>query len=108
MVQISNDYIVIFYNLIFLILTCIIAKHRGFFIINNEFQDKIFLWIPRRPFYKKVNYQMCKISHSKHLKYAKKIVDKEGEEEIIKKLNNKTNFQGKAHSISVTIMKLKE
>ena len=41
--QISNDCIVIFYNLIPLILICIIAKHRSSFIINNEFQGKISL-----------------------------------------------------------------
>ena len=41
--QISNNCIVIFYNIIPLILTCIIAKHRGSFIMNNEFQGKISL-----------------------------------------------------------------
>ena len=35
---------------------------------------------------------MCEISHSRHLKCAKEIVDKEGEGGIIKKLNNKTEF----------------
>ena len=44
-----------------------------------------------RPFHKKVNCQVCEISHSRHLKCAKEIVDKEGEERIIKKLNNETN-----------------
>ena len=61
-----------------------------------------------RPFHKKVNCQVCEISHSRHLKYAKKIVDKEGEGGIIKKLNNKMDSQGKAHSIPVMIMKLRE
>ena len=41
--QISDDCIVIFYDVIPLILTCIIAKHRGSFIINNEFQGRISL-----------------------------------------------------------------
>ena len=35
--QISDNCIVIFYNVISLILIHIIAKHRGSFIINNEF-----------------------------------------------------------------------
>ena len=35
--QISDNCIVIFYDVIPLILTYIIAKYRGFFIINNEF-----------------------------------------------------------------------
>ena len=35
--QISDDCIVIFYDVIPLILTCIIAKYRSSFIINNEF-----------------------------------------------------------------------
>ena len=35
-------------------------------------------------------------------------MDKEGEGGIIKKLNNKTDSWGKAHFISVTIIKLRE
>ena len=42
-------------------------------------------------FHKKVNCQVCEISHSKHLKCTKEIVDKEGKGGIIKKLNNETN-----------------
>ena len=106
--QISNDCIVIFYDVIPLILTCIIAKHRGSFIINNEFQGKISLWTPMSPFHKKVNCQVCEISHSRHLKCAKEIVDKEGEGGIIKKLNNETNSQRKSPSLPVTITKLRE
>ena len=41
--QISDNCIVIFYDVIPLILTCIIAKYRSSFIINNEFQGKISL-----------------------------------------------------------------
>ena len=108
MAQISNDCIVIFYNLIPLILTCIIAKHRGSFIINNEFQGKISLWTPMSPFHKKVNCQVCEISHSRPLKCAKEIVDKEGKGRIIKKLNNKINSQRKFPFLPVMIMKLKE
>ena len=108
MAQISDDCIVIFYDVIPLILTCIIAKHRGSFIINNEFQGKISLWTPMSPFHKKVNCQVCEISHSRHLKCAKEIVDKEGEGGIIKKLNNETDSQRKFPSFPVTITKLRE
>ena len=108
MAQISDNCIVIFYDVIPLILTCIIAKHRGSFIINNEFQGKISLWTPMSPFHKKVNCQMCEISHSRHLKCVKKIVDKEGEEGIIKKLNNKTDSWKKFPFFPVTIMKLRK
>ena len=59
-------------------------------------------------FHKKVNCQVYKISHSRHLKCAKEIVDKEGEGGIIKKLNNKTNSQGKACFIPVMITKLRK
>ena len=52
--QISDDCIVIFYDIIPLILTHIIAKHRGSFIINNEFQGRISLWTPMSPFHEKV------------------------------------------------------
>ena len=106
--QISDDCIVIFYDVIPLILTCIIAKHRGSFIINNEFQGRISLWTPMSPFHKKVNCQVCEISHSKHLKCAKEIVDKEGEGGIIKKLNNETDSWRKFPSLPVMIMKLRE
>ena len=106
--QISDDCIVIFYDVIPLILTCIIAKHRGSFIINNEFQDKISLWTPMSPFHEKVNCQVCEISHSRHLKCAKEIVDKEGEGGIIKKLNNETDSWRKFPFFPVTITKLRE
>ena len=106
--QISNDCIIIFYNVIPLILTYIIAKHRGSFIINNEFQGKISLWTPMNPFHKKVNCQVCEISHSRHLKCAKEIVDKEGEGGIIKKLNNETDSQRKFPFFPVMITKLKK
>ena len=53
--QSSNDCIIIFYDSIPLIPTHIITKHRGAFIINNEFQGKISLWTFIRPFHKKVN-----------------------------------------------------
>ena len=108
MAQISDDCIVIFYDVIPLILTCIIAKHRGSFIINNEFQGKISLWTLMSSFHKKVNCQVCEISHSRHLKCAKEIVDKEGEGGIIKKLNNKIDSWRKFPSLSVMITKLKE
>ena len=52
--QISEDCIVIFYNSIPLILTCIITKCKGSFIINNEFQGKISLWTSMKPFHEKV------------------------------------------------------
>ena len=106
--QISDNCIVIFYDVIPLILTCIIAKHRGSFIINNEFQGKISLWTSMSPFHEKVNCQVCEISHSRHLKCAKEIVDKEGEGGIIKKLNNETDSQRKFPSLPVTITKLRE
>ena len=108
MAQISDDCIVIFYDVIPLILTRIIAKHRGSFIINNEFQGRISLWTPMSPFHEKVNCQVCEISHSRHLKCAKEIVDKEGERGIIKKLNNETDSQRKSPSLPVTITKLRE
>ena len=108
MAQISDDCIVIFYDVISLILTCIITKHRGSFIINNEFQGRISLWTPMSPFHEKVNCQVCEISHSRHLKCAKKIVDKEGEGGIIKKLNNETDSQRKFPSLPVMITKLKK
>ena len=108
MAQISDDCIVIFYDVIPLILTRIIAKHRGSFIINNEFQGRISLWTPMSPFHEKVNCQVCEISHSRHLKCAKEIVDKEGEGGIIKKLNNETNSQRKSPFLPVTITKLRE
>ena len=106
--QISDDCIVIFYDVIPLILTCIIAKHRGSFIINNEFQGRISLWTPMSPFHEKVNCQVCEISHSRHLKCAKEIVDKEGEGGIIKKLNNETDSRRKLPFCPVMIMKLRE
>ena len=106
--QISNDCIVIFYNVIPLILICIIAKHRGSFIINNEFQGRISLWTPMSPFHEKVNCQVCEISHSRYLKCAKEIVDKKEEGGIIKKLNNETDSQRKFPSCPVMITKLKE
>ena len=108
MAQISNNCIVIFYDVIPLILTCIIAKHRSSFIINNEFQGKISLWTLMSLFHKKVNYQVCEISHSKHLKCTKEIMDKERKGGIIKKLNNEINSQRKFLFLSVTIMKLRE
>ena len=43
------------------------------------------------PFHKKVNCQVCEISHSRHLKCVKEIMNKEGEGGIIKKLNNEIN-----------------
>ena len=106
--QISDDCIVIFYDVIPLILTRIIAKHRGSFIINNEFQGRISLWTPMSPFHEKVNCQVCETSHSRHLKCAKEIVDKEGEGGIIKKLNNETDSRRKSPSLPVTITKLRE
>ena len=108
MAQISDDCIVIFYDVIPLILTRIIAKHRGSFIINNEFQGRISLWIPMSPFHEKVSCQVYEISHSRHLKCAKEIVDKKEEGGIIKKLNNETDSQRKFPSCPVTIMKLRE
>ena len=60
------------------------------------------------PFHKKVNCQVCEISHSRHLKCAKEIVDKEGEGGIIKKLNNETDSWRKFPSFPMTITKLKE
>ena len=108
MAQINNNCIVIFYDVIPLILIRIIAKHRGSFIINNEFQGRISLWTPMSPFHEKVNCQVCEISHSRYLKCAKEIVDKEGEGGIIKKLNNETDSQRKSPSLPVTIMKLRE
>ena len=60
------------------------------------------------PFHKKVNCQVCEISHSRHLKCAKKVVDKEGEGGIIKKLNNETDSQRKLPSCPVMITKLRE
>ena len=60
------------------------------------------------PFHKKVNCKVCEISHSKHLKCAKEIVNKNEEGGIIKKLNNETDSQKKFPSLPVTIMKLRE
>ena len=60
------------------------------------------------PFHEKVNCQVCEISHSRHLKCVKEIVDKEGEGGIIKKLNNETDSQRKFPFLPVTIMKLRE
>ena len=108
MAQISDDCIVIFYDLIPLILIYFIAKHRGFFIINNEFQGKISLWTPMNPFQKKVNCQVCKISHSRYLKCIKEIMNKKGEGEIIKKLNNEIDSWRKFPFLPVMIMKLRE
>ena len=51
---------------------------------------------------------MCEISHSRHLKCAKEIVDKEGEGGIIKKLNNEIDSQRKFPFFPVTITKLRE
>ena len=61
-----------------------------------------------RPFHEKVDCQVCEISHSRHLKYAKEIVDKEEERGIIKKLNEETDSQVKTSSQPVTITKLRE
>ena len=66
------------------------------------------MWTPISPFHEKVNCQVCKISHSRHLKCVKEIVDKEEEGGIIKKLNNETDSQRKFSFLPVTIMKLKE
>ena len=60
------------------------------------------------PFHEKVNYQVCKISYSRYLKCVKKIVDKEEEGRIIKKLNNKTDSWRKFPSLLVMIMKLRK
>ena len=108
MAQISDDCIVIFYDVILLILIYIIAKHRSSLIINNKFQGKISLWTPISPFHKKVNCQVCEISHSRHLKSVKKIVDKKEKGGIIKKLNNEIDSWRKFPFLPVTIMKLRE
>ena len=60
------------------------------------------------PFHKKVNCQVCEISHLRHLKCVKEIVNKKGEERIIKKLNNETNSQKKFPFLPVTIIKLRK
>ena len=59
-------------------------------------------------FHEKVNYQVCEISYSRHLKCTKEIVDKEGEGGIIKKLNNETDSWRKFPFLPVMIMKLRE
>ena len=60
------------------------------------------------PFHEKINCQVCEISHSRHLKCVKEIVDKEGEGGIIKKLNNEIDSWRKSSSLPVTITKLRE